>query len=270
MCEDTTATTLQWAVNRGRGQLKILTEWFEGTFYHYRDVFYFALDGFKGYLIKIGRKFDEWAYDGPRGALFSIEGLVQELARFVYRKVRERLSKTPTPPEETLLQSLDDAAWTRVVEYADRALSSPHWFTSVAGKLSEELIPHTPQFRAAMAKARRLAAKEGFHADEVRYFRDLRGADVKVSGARSVGELTDGVIAALGRGPDRRPILRIYAVFESKSPSNVRELVRYSGTWTGQIAKDAERFWHMEVHVEGLTLQPEQVVVRPSVARRFR
>jgi hypothetical protein len=146
---------------------------------------------------------------------------------------------------------------------ADSGLGKRGWVHSVAGKLAEEFIPHMQEFRAAMAKARRLAKEEGFHPGEVRFFRHLKSTDIKDTGGHSVGEITDGALGVLdkGLGPNGKLILRVYAVFESKSPSNVGELARYPGSWTGQLAKDFERFRHMDIEVDGQRLSPDQVTI---------
>jgi Domain of unknown function (DUF4157) len=156
------------------------------------------------------------------------------------------------PAEHAILNRLGEDAWARVLAYA-RTNRNVY---SIKGKIAEELFALTPEFDAARQRAIALAERRGFPAETVRFVRNVRGVAPTPGGGGSPQELTDGVFAAV----ERTRVL-ILTVFESKSPSNLRELGKRPGEFLGQLGWDFERLSEAPLEIDGQTFQPDQVMV---------
>jgi hypothetical protein len=157
-----------------------------------------------------------------------------------------------TDAEKSALTQLDESAWDRVLAYAT-GNQNVH---SVKGKIAEELFELAPEFETAFQRALAQAAKENIPPESVRFVRDIRGIAPTQKAAGTFAELADGAIVSVVG--DR---VRILAVFESKSPSNLRELARRPGEVLGQVGWDFERFTENAVSIDGTVFAPEKVLI---------
>jgi hypothetical protein len=160
--------------------------------------------------------------------------------------------------EKLVLEKLSEAAWTRVLDYASKGKTQ---VDSVKGKIAEELVSHTPEHNDAMQRAQATAQKEGISVKNVEFVRDIFGQVYDQKSKRYEDkELTDGMIlAVLGNS------VRIFTVYESKSPRNIGELAHKrskGGTeFLGQIGGDFERMQELPTRVKGKLYQPKQIIV---------
>ena len=157
-----------------------------------------------------------------------------------------------TSDEVSVIGRLSPEAWDRVFAYA-RTNSNVY---SVKGKLAEELFGLSPEFGSIRQSAVDRAASEGIPPSDVQFVPDIRGVTPTTRSAGGTGELTDGAFVAISGGR-----VRVLAVIESKSPSNLRELVRRPEEWLGQVGWDFERMRQVPTTVRGTTYQPSQVDV---------
>ena len=107
------------------------------------------------------------------------------------------------------------------------------------GNLAEEIFFTSSDFRRALARARQQAALEGIPPESIRLVRNSRTS--------TGGELGDGLlVSTVNVTPP--PRIRVFAVFESKSPSNWRDL-RF------QFTTDWDRFRGElgDVTIDGVT-----------------
>jgi hypothetical protein len=150
------------------------------------------------------------------------------------------------------ISQLSPAEWNRIFSYAR---GNTNVF-SVKGKIAEELFVQTPDFATIRQGALARAASEGIPAGDVQFVQDIRGVTPTEVRGTGTGELTDGAFVAVVQGR-----LRVLAVLESKSPSNLRELARRPEEWLGQIGWDFERMQQVPTMIGGTTYQPSQVDV---------
>jgi hypothetical protein len=152
------------------------------------------------------------------------------------------------------IDKLDHRSWERIEEYAQT-----HDVEQIKGKIAEELYMYTPEFQQAMDTARIAAIVEGIPPTSVEFVRDIRGVAPKNNSRGTLQELTDGAIVAVHGNPSN-PKLRIFAVFESKSPGNKNALHSRNGEMTGQPEWDFERFREVPTVVkkEGLNIDDHQ------------
>ena len=134
------------------------------------------------------------------------------------------------------IKKLDDRSWSRIENYAET-----HSVDQIKGKIAEELYIHTPEFQKAMNEAKIRAIKEGIPPNDVEFVRDFKGIAPRNDKSGNNAALTDGAIVAV-HGDPNNPTLRIFAVFESKSPGNKKALYSIDGEATGQLDRDYERF----------------------------
>ncbi len=157
-----------------------------------------------------------------------------------------------TASERSVLDKLAEDAWDRVWKYAQ---SNKNRF-SIKGKIAEELIIHTPEFSNIMQRALKRAARENIPSTTVQFVQNIRGLAPTATSAGKFAELADGAIIAIQGNK-----VRILAIFESKSPSNLRELARRPGEVLGQLGWDFERFRELPIIINGRTFQPEDVII---------
>jgi hypothetical protein len=168
------------------------------------------------------------------------------------------LEKIATVEEIAELRKLDEEAWQRIVTYSKNQ-RHPNLY-SIKGKINEELIIYTPEYNIAMERALTQATKEGFDLDTVTFVRDIKGIVVSNKN-ESVGELTDGIIVAYKGKEDGKYQARIFAVFEAKSPSNVRELSRRPREAIGQLGWDYERFRELPTFINGRKFEADDILI---------
>jgi hypothetical protein len=154
------------------------------------------------------------------------------------------------PDELQVISQLPADGWDRIFAYA-RANTN---IFSVKGKIAEELFLLTPDFQTVRQGALARAASEGIPAGDVRFVQDVRGVTPSATSGQGTGELTDGAFVAVVQGR-----VRVLAVLESKSPSNLRELARRPEEYLGQMEWDYERMQEVPTMIGGTTYQPSQV-----------
>lgn len=188
-----------------------------------------------------------------------VESAIEQLKRLLRRggeRTAERLALDTlsgiTPAERAALGELSEDAWARVLDYA-RSNRNP---ASVKGKVAEELFVHLPDFDAAVGRAAAAAQREGIPPEAVQFVRDIQGIAPTATHGGGAAELTDGALVAIVG--DR---VRVFTVFESKSPSNLRELAKRPEEILGQIAWDFERLTELPVIINGRTFSPDNVLV---------
>jgi hypothetical protein len=137
-----------------------------------------------------------------------------------------------TDVEVAALRRLDAEAWERIRAYA----ATHRQPDQVKGIIQEEVAVFTREFQELEASVLQRAAAEGFDPDSIQVVRGVSGQSPTATGAGSRGELGDVMVVGI-----RDDQLRIFAVVESKSPSNVRDLANRGGDFTGQPAWDFER-----------------------------
>jgi hypothetical protein len=136
------------------------------------------------------------------------------------------------------------------------------------GHMAELLYKHLPEFAALRADVEKLLKNMPGWRKEVEFEPIVTGLDAK---PRRVDlQLTDGLLVAYSE--DRSRVL-VLAVLESKSPSNVHDLVRKPRTkgdapwWAGQYHKDFERLSELPLVLEGRVYAPENVIVSRRITR---
>jgi hypothetical protein len=198
----------------------------------------------------------EASNSGATGATASAASRTAARATTQAARTIDRLALNTIPnitaAERSVLSRMGEDAWTRVLDYAR---SNRNVF-SVKGKIAEELFTFAPEFSSTMQRAMVRAASENIPSSAIQFVRDIRGLAATATSPGQFAELADGAIVAVQGNR-----VRILTVFESKSPSNLRELARRPGEVLGQVGWDFERFRELPIQINGRIFQPSQVVV---------
>lgn len=202
--------------------------------------------------------------------------------------IKERLKGRLTPGETRALDSapadfLDSIVSTVSPRSVEKFRSGSQatrrgLISNVQGEIQEQAVKLTPEFKNAVADARReaaqLAGKIG-----ARGQRWGRFGRVRINKATDPGELTDGLVNALETPPgptrpNRPQRIHVFVVTELKSKSNFLDLVRErvkarkSFIDRGQVEKTLARLETGSITVEGTTFRAEDVILGSERGKR--
>ena len=196
--------------------------------------------------------------------------------------------------ERIALEELTIEQWNTILSSTERR---GDWFArkpaeaifNVKGLVAEEVFYVSPEFRAALDRAGKLALERGLDPGSVRLVRRPRGKTIsEVSGKTGVGELTDGIIVANpfktvdGKLVTDFDEMHVLTVIESKSPSNVGQLaggkpgaklpkkwvpddtLPFEANYFGQLSEDFERFSELPTRLGQVWHPPEKVRISRS------
>lgn len=170
-----------------------------------------------------------------------------------------------TAAERRIFEAIHPDDWNLLFDYArprvnafnsGNARSRTGAVSSLKGVIAEEAFFQTRDFHEIMDRARQLAVSEGLNPAEVRFVRGSRGVTVSQVAETGAQELTDGLIIVRD-GND----IRVLAVIESKSPSNILDMVRGSENYFGQIVNDYERFRELPAHIDNVWYRSGQIKI---------
>ena len=173
-------------------------------------------------------------------------------------------------PKELADLPLDD--WLEILQLARsfKGKTDKQSVRTLKGYIAERLYRHLPQFNELRAELIRSLKGSVHWREEVVFERNVSA----LAPGKKQAELplTDGMLVAYA-ADDKDPRVLILAVFESKSPSNVRDLVRaprekgQPPSWGGQFSLDFERLSELPVVINGVQYGPDQVAISRKQTR---
>jgi hypothetical protein len=253
---------------------------------------------------------DRAAFDAARANLrkrLMVVGSPDQVARFersmltAWRVERLELSGAThglSTAERLVLEDMTVEQWNSIFYHAERRGG---WYSkdasaavyNVKGLMAEEVFYASPDFQAALTRARQVAAQRGLDPSSVRLVRSVRGKTVSelTERAAGAGELTDGVLVAnpwrqeggqIARDLNGFPVrdyeeMHVLTVMESKSPSNVGQLagdkpgaklpkkwipeetLPFEANYFGQMSEDFERFSELPTRFGQEWFPPDRV-----------
>jgi len=161
-----------------------------------------------------------------------------------------------------LKQRLTPDQLTEVLDYAQNNRNR----FSVKGILAEQFIPHNAKFEALKASIIGRLGPE-WDPDTLQYVRRVVGVAPTETTAGEFADLADGFIIVLAKDPNAVTRVNVVAVFEAKSPTNVRALPFGKEGDIGQVGWTLERLGEnpvaMDVRtktgaIEKWTLDPDK------------
>jgi hypothetical protein len=249
-----------------------------------RKAFDVARNNLRKHLMTIGSPEQVAAFEGSLLAGWRIEQM-ELAARVQGLSLAERL----------ILEDLGIGQWNSIFYHAERR---GKWYAkdpaaavfNVKGLLAEEVFYASPDYRAALDRARKLAMERGLDPSSVRPVRSVRGKTLsELTGKSGAGELTDGTIVANpfktvgGQRVTDFDEMHVLAVMESKSPSNVGQLagdkpgaklpknwvpdetLPFEANYFGQLSEDFERFSELPTRFGQVWYPPKKV----RISRRW-